>query len=96
MSIDVFDGLWASRDCAAVVNNLTDEHSPPTEPFEVRQGGQLAMSIIRLSKGEPASPFSYRSVSRTTTVGFEFVIHARSLTLIYTAIAGTPKSHECR
>jgi NADH dehydrogenase len=69
MSVSGLEGVWATGDCAAVVNAENNELSPPTAQFAVRQGQQLAQNIERTVAGQSTRPFSYRSRGQLATIG---------------------------
>lgn len=71
MQVPGVPGAWAIGDCAAVPWNDRGRMKtcPPTAQFALRQGKQLADSLIRIAKGGAALPFSYRYMGQLAAIG---------------------------
>jgi NADH dehydrogenase len=69
MSVGEFGDVWALGDCASVPNAGGGRSSSPTAQFAVRQGRHLADNILRILRGQPTQPFSYRARGMMATVG---------------------------
>ncbi|MEZ6197514.1 MAG: FAD-dependent oxidoreductase [Planctomycetota bacterium] len=63
------EDLWAVGDCASVINAHDGKPSPPTGQFAERQGKQTAYNILRVLKGEPTKPFSFKPVGQLCSIG---------------------------
>ncbi len=60
---------WAVGDCASILNAHDGQPSPPTGQFAERQGRQCAENIIRVLRGEPTRPFSFRVLGQLCSIG---------------------------
>jgi NADH dehydrogenase len=60
---------WAIGDCALIVNAHDQQPSPPTGQFAERQGRQCAQNIVRLTRGAPTEPFSFRMLGQLCSIG---------------------------
>jgi len=69
MRVRGFANIWATGDCAQIVNANGGELSPPTGQFAARQGRQCAQNIIRVLKGEPTRPFSFAVLGQLCSIG---------------------------
>jgi NADH dehydrogenase len=61
--------VWAVGDCAHIINARDGQPSPPTGQFAERQGRQCAQNIIRLLRGRPTVPFSFRLLGQLCSIG---------------------------
>ena len=69
MSVPGVEGVWAAGDCAAVVNALDGNISPPTAQFAEAQAKVLASNIVARLSGQPTRPFRYRPMGQLSSVG---------------------------
>jgi NADH:ubiquinone reductase (H+-translocating) len=69
MSLPAHKNVWAIGDCAAVMNALDGQYSPPTGQFAERQGSQVAHNIAARIKGQPTKPFSHKSLGSLCSIG---------------------------
>ena len=69
LSVPGTPGLWAVGDCAYVPNAVDGNASPPTAQFAVRQARHLATNLLRTLRGEPTTPFGYRSRGMMASIG---------------------------
>ena len=60
---------WAIGDCANITNAFDKQPSPPTGQFAERQGRQCADNIVRVLRGEPTKPFSFRVLGQLCSIG---------------------------
>ena len=60
---------WAIGDCANITNAHDKRPSPPTGQFAERQGRQCAQNIVRVIRGEPTKPFSFRVLGQLCSIG---------------------------
>jgi NADH dehydrogenase len=60
---------WAIGDCAAIINAVDGQPSPPTGQFAERQGRQCANNIVRVLQGEPTRPFSFKILGQLCSIG---------------------------
>ena len=60
---------WAIGDCASIVNAHDGQPSPPTGQFAERQGRQCADNVVRVLRGEPTRPFSFRVLGQLCSIG---------------------------
>jgi NADH dehydrogenase len=68
-SVPGVEGVWAAGDCAAVVNALDGQVSPPTAQFAEAQARQLAANIVAKLKGEHTRAFRYRPKGQLSSIG---------------------------
>ncbi len=61
--------IWATGDCADIVNAYDGKPSPPTGQFAERQGRQCAENIRRVVNGEPTHPFSFKVLGQLCSIG---------------------------
>ncbi len=69
LSVPGCEGLWAAGDCAAAVNAIDGQVSPPTAQFAEAQARCLAENINRRLRGEATVPFSYRPKGQLSSIG---------------------------
>lgn len=69
MSIPRFPNAWAIGDCAAIVNQLTSELSPPVGQFAERQGSQVAFNIAARERNSSTKPFAYKMLGQLCSIG---------------------------
>lgn len=60
---------WAVGDCALIVNARDGQLSPPTGQFAERQGRQCAQNLLRVLRGVPTEPFSFRVLGQLCSIG---------------------------
>lgn len=60
---------WAIGDCANIINAHDRQPSPATGQFAERQGRQCADNIVRVLRGEPTKPFSFRVLGQLCSIG---------------------------
>jgi NADH dehydrogenase len=61
--------VWAVGDCAIVPNAYDGKPGPPTAQFGEREGCQTAQNIVRLQRGEPTRPFSFKPLGAACGIG---------------------------
>jgi NADH dehydrogenase len=61
--------VWGIGDCAHIINARDGQPSPPTGQFAERQGRQCAQNVIRLLRGQPTVPFSFRLLGQLCSIG---------------------------
>ena len=61
--------VWAIGDCACITNAHDNQPSPPTGQFAERQGTQCATNILRVVRGEPTRPFSFKVLGQLCSIG---------------------------
>lgn len=61
--------IWATGDCADIVNAYDGKPSPPTGQFAERQGRQCAENIRRVVNGEVTHPFSFKVLGQLCSIG---------------------------
>ena len=61
--------LWATGDCAHIVNAYDGQIAPPTGQFAERQGRQAAGNIIRVLRGQPTRPFFFKPLGQVCGIG---------------------------
>lgn len=61
--------VFAFGDCAAVINSLDGQLSPPVAQFAERQGVQAAENIVATINGQPTKPFGYRMQGSLCAIG---------------------------
>jgi NADH:ubiquinone reductase (H+-translocating) len=61
--------IWATGDCADIVNAHDGKPSPPTGQFAERQGRQCAENIRRLVDGKPTQPFTFKVLGQLCSIG---------------------------
>ena len=62
-------GLWALGDCAATVNAVDGQISPPTAQFAVAQARQLARNLVAHIEGRTTCAFRHQSKGLLATTG---------------------------
>jgi NADH dehydrogenase len=60
---------WAIGDCACVRNAHDGQAAPPTGQFAERQGRQAARNLVRVLRGEPTRPFSFKPLGQLCSIG---------------------------
>jgi NADH:ubiquinone reductase (H+-translocating) len=63
------EGIWALGDCAVVPNPKTGRPHPPTAQHALRQGKALAKNLIATLRGEPLTPFSFKTIGQLAAIG---------------------------
>ena len=61
--------LWATGDCAQIINAHDHQPAPPTGQFAERQGRQCALNIVRILRGTPALPFRFKPLGQLCSIG---------------------------
>jgi NADH:ubiquinone reductase (H+-translocating) len=69
MRIEGQTNAWAIGDCALIINNFDGKPSPTTAQFALRQGRQAALNLVRLLRGEPTKPFSFKALGQLCSIG---------------------------
>jgi NADH:quinone reductase (non-electrogenic) len=69
LSVDGAEGIWASGDCALVINQLDGKPAPPTAQFAVREARLLARNLLRRIADQATRPFRYRSRGMMAAIG---------------------------
>src|SRR5262245_43384874 len=64
-----FTNVWATGDCAHIVNAHDSRPSPPTGQFAERQGRQCALNIVRSFQQRPMRPFSFKPLGQLCSIG---------------------------
>ena len=60
---------WAIGDCASIINAQDNQPSPPTGQFAERQGRQCAENIVRVLRGKPTRPFTFKVLGQLCSIG---------------------------
>ncbi len=61
--------IWASGDCAWIINDFDGHVSAPTGQFAERQGKQIAHNIRRVLHGEQTQPFYHKALGQLCSIG---------------------------
>jgi NADH dehydrogenase len=69
MRIEGQKNAWTLGDCAYIMNALDNKPSPTTAQFAVRQGRQAALNLVRVVRGEPTQPFSFKQLGQLCSIG---------------------------
>lgn len=69
MRIEGRANAWALGDCAHIINAFDGKPSPTTAQFAERQGRQAALNLVRIVKGEPTQPFSFKALGQLCSIG---------------------------
>jgi NADH dehydrogenase len=69
MRIEGHRNAWALGDCAHIINAFDNKPSPTTAQFAERQGRQAALNLVRIVKGEPTQPFSFKALGQLCSIG---------------------------
>jgi len=69
MRIEGQTNAWALGDCALIINDFDKKPSPTTAQFAERQGRQAALNLVRLLRGEPTKPFSFKALGQLCSIG---------------------------
>lgn len=78
--------VWATGDCARIMNAQDGQVSPPTGQFAERQGRHCAMNILRTLRVEPTRPFSFKPLGQLCSIGG----HSAVAELLGVRISGFP------
>ncbi len=70
----VTENVWSLGDCAAVPILNSEELSPPTAQFAVRQGKCLAHNIYASCFGKELKPFSFKALGMMASLGYRKAI----------------------
>src|SRR5262249_3719465 len=63
------NNIWATGDCAQIVNHATGELCAPTGQFAERQGRQGARNILRALRHESTRPFAFKPLGQLCSLG---------------------------
>lgn len=69
MAVPTRPALWAIGDSAAIPDLVTGKMCPPTAQYAIRQGRRLADNIAAAIKGQPATPFRFKSLGLLAGLG---------------------------
>jgi NADH:ubiquinone reductase (H+-translocating) len=69
MRIKGHTNAWALGDCAQIINAYDNKPSLTTGQFAERQGRQAALNLVRVFKGEPTRPFSFKALGELCSIG---------------------------
>jgi NADH:ubiquinone reductase (H+-translocating) len=69
MRVSGLQNVWAVGDCAFITNAFDKQPSPPTAQFAEREGRQAAANIVRVLRGEPTHPFSFKQLGQLCSIG---------------------------
>jgi NADH dehydrogenase len=69
MRIEGQTNAWALGDCALIINDFDKKPSPTTGQFAERQGRQAALNLVRILRGEPTKPFSFKALGQLCSIG---------------------------
>ncbi|MGA2427984.1 MAG: FAD-dependent oxidoreductase [Candidatus Acidiferrum sp.] len=69
MRIQGHTNAWALGDCALIINAYDNKPSLTTGQFAERQGRQAALNLVRVLKGEPTRPFSFKALGELCSIG---------------------------
>jgi len=69
MRIEGQTNAWALGDCALIINDFDKKPSPTTAQFAQRQGRQAARNLVRILRGEPTKPFSFKALGQLCSIG---------------------------
>jgi NADH:ubiquinone reductase (H+-translocating) len=69
MRVQTLTNVWAIGDCAEITNAYDNKLSPPTGQFAEREGRQCADNIVRVLRGEPTKPFSFKVLGQLCAIG---------------------------
>ena len=69
MRIEGQTNAWALGDCALIINDFDKKPSPTTGQFAERQGRQAALNLVRIFRGEPTKPFSFKALGQLCSIG---------------------------
>lgn len=86
MRVEGHERVWALGDCAAVPNAHTQSISPALAQYAVRQAKQVARNVVRVLKGRPTQPFSFKPLGELASIGH----HSAVGTILGLKISGFP------
>lgn len=69
MTVCGVENVWATGDCAEIVNAHDGRPSPPTGQFAERQGRQCARNVLRALRGEATLPFRFKPIGQLCSIG---------------------------
>jgi NADH:quinone reductase (non-electrogenic) len=69
MRIQGHTNAWALGDCALIINAYDNKPSLTTGQFAERQGRQAALNLVRVLKGKPTRPFSFKALGELCSIG---------------------------
>ncbi len=69
LQVPEYSGVWALGDCAVVPDPATGHPHPPTAQHALRQGKTLAKNLIASLRGQPLTPFSFKTIGQLAAIG---------------------------
>ena len=69
MRVQGHTNVWALGDCALIINAYDNKPSLTTGQFAERHGRQAALNLVRVLKGEPTRPFSFKALGELCSIG---------------------------
>jgi NADH:quinone reductase (non-electrogenic) len=69
MRIVGHENAWAVGDCAYIINAFDNTPAAPTGQFAEREGRQAALNLVRVLKGQPTRPFSFKVLGQLCSIG---------------------------
>jgi NADH:ubiquinone reductase (H+-translocating) len=69
MRVQGHANVWALGDCALIINAHDNKPSLTTGQFAERQGRQAALNLVRVLKGQPTRPFSFKALGELCSIG---------------------------
>jgi NADH:quinone reductase (non-electrogenic) len=69
MRIQGHTNAWALGDCALIINAYDNKPSLTTGQFAERHGRQAALNLVRVLKGKPTRPFSFKALGELCSIG---------------------------
>jgi NADH:ubiquinone reductase (H+-translocating) len=69
MRVSAHGEVWATGDCARIINAATGEPSASSGQFAERQGRQCARNILSALRGKPTRPFFFKPLGQLCSLG---------------------------
>jgi len=71
LHVNGYDDIWATGDCAYIINEITGEPYPPTAQHAIRESEIIAENIVKSIKGEANKlrKFSYAKNAQMAIIG---------------------------
>jgi NADH:ubiquinone reductase (H+-translocating) len=69
MRIQGHTNAWALGDCALIINAYDNKPSLTTGQFAERHGRQAALNLVRVLRGTPTRPFSFKALGELCSIG---------------------------
>ena len=69
MSLPGYPNIWATGDCASIINYEDGKPSPTTAQFAERQGTQVAKNIHSVLNGRATEQFKYKMMGQLCAIG---------------------------